>query len=144
MRIVQFGRGITGQAAVSHLVRFQVQFVDDQEQKDATREIVQKYQTILRRKRKIVAYLIANLLVSVCKIIILVMDRITVELSLMQAKSLKVLLQFRSVSNSAKTTNMQRYNIGRLNSERTQILILRGLKLRRFDQNQGNHPFEII
>ena len=24
------------------------------------------------------------------------------------------------------------------------ILILRGLKLRRFDQNQGNHPFEIV
>ena len=24
------------------------------------------------------------------------------------------------------------------------MLILRGLKLRRFDQNQGNHPFKIV
>ena len=28
--------------------------------------------------------------------------------------------------------------------ERAKILILRGLKLRRFDQNQGNHRFEIV
>ena len=80
LKTARYGRGITGQAVVSHLVLFQVQFVNDQELKDAIREIVQKYQTILRMKREDVAILIANLLVNVCKIIILVMHRITHEL----------------------------------------------------------------